>query len=65
MPFPQNIEMARNVESIIREEGAEPATIAILDGIVRIGLEDADLMRLAKLPRNEVTKSSRRDIALV
>jgi pseudouridine-5'-phosphate glycosidase len=43
MPYPDNVAMAREVEAIIREEGATPATIAVLDGVPRIGLDDAAL----------------------
>ena len=41
MPYPQNVEMATEVERIIREGGAVPATIAVLDGRPRIGLDAA------------------------
>jgi pseudouridine-5'-phosphate glycosidase len=37
MPYPQNLETARKVEDIVREQGCVPATIAVLDGQVRIG----------------------------
>lgn len=47
MPFPQNLETARAVESVIREQGAVPATIAILDGVPHIGLTDDQLHILA------------------
>ena len=50
MPYPQNVEMATEVERIIREGGAVPATIAVLDGRPRIGLEQADLELLATTP---------------
>ncbi|WP_413992210.1 pseudouridine-5'-phosphate glycosidase [Labrys okinawensis] len=43
MPFPQNVETARRVEAVVRAEGAEPATIAVLDGIIHAGLDDAQL----------------------
>ena len=43
MPYPQNVEMAKTVEQIIRDNGAVPATIAIMDGKYKIGLEEADL----------------------
>ncbi|KAI9219516.1 Indigoidine synthase A like protein-domain-containing protein [Blastocladiella britannica] len=65
MPYPANVETARAVESIIRSHGAEPATIAIMDGNVHVGLDDAALERLGQLPRNAVTKTSRRDFAPV
>ena len=48
MPYPQNVEMAKTVEQIIRDNGAVPATIAIMDGQFKIGLEEADLERLAE-----------------
>jgi pseudouridylate synthase len=63
MPYPQNVEMANKVESIIRNEGAVPATIAILNGEIRIGLEPQDLEFLAKA--KDVVKVSRRDLAAV
>lgn len=61
MPYPQNVEMAKKVESIIREEGAVPATIAIMNGKIKIGLTDEDLETFAK--SKEVAKVSRRDMA--
>jgi pseudouridine-5'-phosphate glycosidase len=61
LPRPLNLEMARDMERVVRENGATPATIALIDGRVRIGLTEAELERLA----NEVhaRKVSRRDIA--
>ncbi len=61
MPFPDNVETARLVEADIRGEGAIPATIAVLDGKIRIGLDDDDLDRLAKA--DNVMKCSRADLA--
>ena len=63
MPYPENVEMAKKVESIIRSEGAVPATIAIMDGKIKIGLSDEDLETLAKA--KHVEKVSRRDFAIV
>ena len=63
MPYPQNVEMATEVERIIREGGAVPATIAVLDGRPRIGLKQADLELLASHP--DVAKVSVRDLAYV
>lgn len=63
MPHPTNVETARAVESIIRARGAVPATIAILDGKIHIGLSAAELETLAVAPR--VEKVSRRDLAHV
>lgn len=60
MPYPQNVEMAKKVEQIIRDNGAVPATIAIMDGKFKIGLEEEDLERLAK--EKPVAKVSRRDL---
>jgi pseudouridylate synthase len=62
MPYPQNFEMASRVEAIVREGGAEPATVSIMDGQLRVGLEAADLERLAKTGM-AAAKASRRDVA--
>lgn len=62
MPFPQNVETARQVEADIRAEGAVPATIAVLDGRIRIGLDAADLDRLGQ--EKNVMKCSRADLAI-
>lgn len=62
MPFPQNLDMAREVEAVIRDNGAVPATIAIMDGQMRAGLSDADLERLAR-EGHSAAKASRRDMA--
>jgi pseudouridine-5'-phosphate glycosidase len=62
MPFPQNLEMARGVETIIRDNGAVPATIAVMDGKLMVGLTDADLTRLAE-EGHSAAKASRRDLA--
>jgi pseudouridine-5'-phosphate glycosidase len=61
MPYPGNLEMARSVEAIIREEGAVPATIAVIDGILHIGLDDAKLEALAQT--SGAMKLSRADLA--
>lgn len=63
MPFPQNLEMARDVEAEIRAGGAVPATIAVIDGTIRIGLDDAALERFAQSPEGTVMKLSRADLA--
>jgi pseudouridine-5'-phosphate glycosidase len=63
MPYPDNVKMAKKVEEIIRSEGAVPATIAIMDGKIKIGLSDEDLETLAKA--DHVEKVSRRDMASV
>lgn len=61
MPFPQNVETALRVENTIRENGALPATIAILDGKMKAGLNKDEITRIGKLGR-EVAKVSRRDL---
>ena len=61
MPFPGNLDMARSVERIIRDAGAVPATIAVIDGILHIGLEDHELEALAKT--DNAMKLSRADLA--
>lgn len=62
MPFPKNLEMARDVEAAIREAGAVPATIALMDGRIHIGLDDATLEALARA--RDVMKVSRADLAV-
>ncbi|KAH7560694.1 hypothetical protein JRO89_XS10G0074300 [Xanthoceras sorbifolium] len=64
MPFPKNLETAKEVEAIVRENGAVAATIAILDGIPCVGLSTEELERLAKLG-SKAQKTARRDIAHV
>ena len=63
MPYPRNIEVARNVEEIVRSNNATPATIAIIDGVIKVGLTEADLLRLARATM--VTKASVRDLAFI
>lgn len=63
MPYPQNVHTARKVEQIIRDAGAVPATIAILDGKICIGLSDDQLEKLGTAP--DAIKVSRRDLAYV
>jgi len=61
LPRPQNLALARDMERIVRENGSMPATIAILDGEIHIGLTDAELERLAN--EENIRKISRRDFA--
>jgi pseudouridine-5'-phosphate glycosidase len=63
MPYPDNVKMATEVEQIVRDNGAVPATIALLDGIPRAGLSPDDLELLASDP--DVTKVSVRDLPYV
>ena len=60
MPWPQNLETAREVEDVIRAEGAVPATIAVMGGRVRVGLTEDELRQLAQAP--DAMKLSRRDL---
>ncbi|MDP6656587.1 MAG: pseudouridine-5'-phosphate glycosidase [SAR324 cluster bacterium] len=63
MPYPQNLETAHAVEDIIREESAVPATIAIMNGRIKIGLSQDELEQFAEHTRH--LKVSRRDLPLV
>jgi len=62
LPRPQNLETARRLEQAVREAGAVPATVAVLGGRLCVGLEDAQLSRLAEA--DGVLKVSRRDLPL-
>ena len=64
MPWPQNAETAKKVEQIIRDNGAVPATIAIIDGRLKAGLSNDEIDTLAKAGLS-VTKCSRRDLPFV
>ncbi len=64
MPFPQNLEMAREVEHVITERGATPATIAIVDGELRAGLDSETLEHFARTGPS-ITKVSTRDIPYI
>ncbi len=63
MPYPKNIEMAQNVSRIVRENGAVPATIAIINGVLKVGLtpEEIEFLGTSK----DVVKASRRDLPFV
>ncbi len=63
MPYPENIKMALRVEEIIRSEGAVPATIAILNGQIKVGLTHEELLELAQ--SKDVLKVSKRDFGYV
>ena len=60
MPYPQNVTTARQVEAVVRENGAVPATIAIIEGRIKIGLSDAELDWLGTA--KDVMKLSRADL---
>ncbi|MBE0672452.1 MAG: pseudouridine-5'-phosphate glycosidase [Anaerolineales bacterium] len=61
LPHPQNLQLARDMEKQVRDNGAIPATIALLDGKIRIGLSDQELVRLAEA--DSTLKVSHRDFA--
>jgi pseudouridine-5'-phosphate glycosidase len=61
LPRPQNLELARNMEKTVREAGATPATIALLDGQIHVGISDEELVRLAD--SESTLKVSHRDFA--
>ncbi|CAG8512221.1 5093_t:CDS:10 [Ambispora gerdemannii] len=63
MPYPQNLETALEVENIVRQNGSVPATIAILNGRIHVGLEHKDIEKLAKIGKS-AKKCSHRDLAL-
>lgn len=60
LPRPKNLEVALDVQDVVRKHGATPATIAIIDGEINIGMEDAELSQLAS--RDDISKASIRDI---
>ena len=63
LPHPTNLETAARMEAIVRERGSTPATIAILDGKIHVGLSDAELERVGTA--NDITKASLRDLPLL
>ena len=63
MPYPKNVEMAKNVSKIIRENGAVPATIAIIDGVLKVGLTEEEIEFLGT--SKDVVKASRRDLPFI
>jgi len=63
LPHPINLDVAREVEGIVRSEGAVPATIAIIDGEIFVGLEEDQLIRIAN--DDNIVKASTRDLAVI
>jgi pseudouridine-5'-phosphate glycosidase len=63
LPRPSNLVVAQECERIIRQRGAVPATIALLDGVVHIGLEANELDAIAN--RDDISKASSRDLAII
>lgn len=64
MPYPKNVETALEVEQVVRKNGAVPATIAIIDGVLKAGITPAEIDYLGKQGQ-KVTKTSRRDIPFI
>lgn len=64
-PYPANIECALETERVVREAGAVPATIAILDGVVTVGISEAQITHLGTAGAKGVVKASRRDLAVI
>ena len=62
LPRPTNLEVAREVEEIVRQNGATPATVAVIDGQAHVGLTDQQLISIAN--RDDVIKASTRDLAV-
>lgn len=60
LPFPDNVEVAKAAENAVRENGATPATMAVIDNVAHVGLEDAEMQRLATA--DGVIKLSRRNL---
>ncbi|MER8590357.1 pseudouridine-5'-phosphate glycosidase [Mesorhizobium sp. M1182] len=63
MPYPANLETARGVETVVRENAAVPATIAVVAGKIKVGLDDRELEELAAA--KGVVKASGRDLAAI
>ena len=64
LPYPDNVETAEQMQTAVRKGGAIPATIAIIQGQVHVGLTDDELEYLGQLAGTAVRKCSRRDIPL-
>ena len=64
MPYPQNVETARQVEEIVREAGSVPATIAIIGGVMKVGLSGGELERFGREGRS-IAKVSVRDLPFI
>jgi len=63
LPRPRNLQVARDVENLVRKNGATPATIAIIDGNIHVGLEEFELDRIAN--ESDVVKASIRDLPII
>ena len=65
LPWPENIETAHDAEAAVRQAGAVPATVAVIDGEIRVGLSDDDLDRIARPTCGLIAKAGRRDLGIV
>ncbi|MCO5185756.1 MAG: pseudouridine-5'-phosphate glycosidase [Anaerolineae bacterium] len=65
LPYPANVETALAMEQAVRDGGATPATVAIMDGRIKVGLSAETIDQLAQLPSDNVRKCSRRDLPIV
>ncbi|HJW20944.1 MAG TPA: pseudouridine-5'-phosphate glycosidase [Candidatus Limnocylindrales bacterium] len=63
LPYPANLQVAQDSEAAIREGGAVPATVAVRDGRLLVGVDEADLAKFARLPAGSVVKASRPSLA--
>lgn len=64
MPYPKNVETALSLEKLIRDNGAVPATIAIINGVIKVGLTKEDIEYIGN-SKNEVIKVSKRDLPII
>jgi pseudouridine-5'-phosphate glycosidase len=65
MAYPDNLEIALGMQAAVRDAGAVPATLGIVDGAVSIGLTDSQIEAFARAPRDRIAKCSRRDLPMV
>ena len=59
MPWPENLKTAKSVETVVREYGATPATIAVINGVIKVGLEDETLKVHVNYPQPKPQVASR------
>ena len=64
LPNPINVDTALAMEAAVRDGGAMPATIAVLDGVISVGISEEQIDHLANLPDGSVRKCSRRDLPI-
>lgn len=65
-PYPDNVDLAMRLESIVRSTGGVPATIGVIDGVARVGMNQTELTELASTSqKTKVHKVSRRDLGYI